>query len=155
MAVSAIPKGFHSVTPYLIMNDAQKAIDFYCDAFSAEHVMQMPLPDGGIAHAEIIGDSHIMLSDNGSEEHLKTQKNSVVQLSLMLYVEDVDTVFKKAIELGATEIRPVHDQFYGDRTGTLQDPFGHIWIIGSHKEDVSDEELNNRIGNITNQEQDA
>ena len=157
MAVSAIPKGFHSVTPYLIMNDAQKAIDFYCDAFSAEHVMQMPLPDGGIAHAEIIiGDSHIMLSDNGSEEHLKSPKElGGTALSLMLYVEDVDTVFKKAIELGATLIRPVHDQFYGDRTGTLQDPFGHIWIIGTHKEDVSDEELNNRIGDITNQEQDA
>mgnify|MGYP003666875610 FL=1 len=97
-----------------------------------------------------------MLSDIGSEEYLKSPKElGGTALSLMLYVEDVDTVFKKAIELGATLIRPVHDQFYGDRTGTLQDPFGHIWIIGTHKEDVSDEELNNRIGNITNQEQDA
>ena len=157
MAVSAIPKGFHSVTPYLIMNDAQKAIDFYCDAFSAEHVMQMPLPDGGIAHAEIIiGDSHIMLSDNGSEEHLKNPKEpGGTALSLMLYVEDVDTAFKKAIELGATEIRPVHDQFYGDRAGTLQDPFGHVWTIGTHKEDLSEAELSQRMSDLMSKDQDA
>jgi len=157
MSVSAIPKGYHSITPYLIINGAAKAIEYYRQVFNAELIMQMPLPDGGVAHAEVkIGDSHIMLSDMCPEVHFKSPDElGGTPVSIMLYVEDVDTVFKKAIELGATLIRPVHDQFYGDRTGTLQDPFGHIWIIGTHKEDVSDEELNNRIGDITNQEQDA
>jgi PhnB protein len=157
MTVSAIPMGFHSVTPYLIVNGAQKAIDFYCNAFDAQHVMQMPLPDGGIAHAKIkIGDAYIMLSDTCSEDHFKGPKElGGSPVSLMLYVKDVDSVFTKAIELGAKQVRPVHDQFYGDRAGTLEDPFGHVWIVGTHKEDISDHELNSRMADIMNQEQDA
>ncbi len=157
MTVSAIPKGFSSVTPYLIIEGAQQAICFYRDAFSAQLVMQMPLPEGGIAHAEIIiGDSHIMISDSCPDESFKSP-NALggTPVSLMLYVEDVDSVFKKAIELGATEVRPVHDQFYGDRAGTLQDPFGHIWTIGTHKEDLSEQEINQRMADLMSKEQDA
>jgi|TARA_B100001063_G_C16740476_1_gene544504 PhnB protein len=157
MTVSAIPKGFSSVTPYLIIEGAQQAICFYRDAFNAQLVMQMPLPEGGIGHAEIIiGDSHIMISDSCPDESFKSP-NALggTPVSLMLYVEDVDSVFKKAIELGATEVRPVHDQFYGDRAGTLQDPFGHIWTIGTHKEDLSEQEINQRMADLMSKEQDA
>lgn len=157
MTVSAIPKGFSSVTPYLIIEGAQQAICFYRDAFNAQLVMQMPLPEGGIAHAEIIiGDSHIMISDSCPDESFKSP-NALggTPVSLMLYVEDVDSVFKKAIELGATEVCPVHDQFYGDRAGTLQDPFGHIWTIGTHKEDLSEQEINQRMADLMSKEQDA
>ncbi|HAG40737.1 MULTISPECIES: VOC family protein [unclassified Pseudoalteromonas] len=157
MTVSAIPKGFSSVTPYLIIEGAQQAICFYRDAFNAQLVMQMPLPEGGIAHAEIIiGDSHIMISDSCPDESFKSP-NALggTPVSLMLYVEDVDSVFKKAIELGAIEVRPVHDQFYGDRAGTLQDPFGHIWTIGTHKEDLSEQEINQRMADLMSKEQDA
>jgi len=157
MTVSAIPKGFSSVTPYLIIEGAQQAICFYRDAFNAQLVMQMPLPEGCIAHAEIIiGDSHIMISDSCPDESFKSP-NALggTPVSLMLYVEDVDSVFKKAIELGATEVRPVHDQFYGDRAGTLQDPFGHIWTIGTHKEDLSEQEINQRMADLMSKEQDA
>ncbi|MGB1292623.1 MAG: VOC family protein, partial [Pseudoalteromonas sp.] len=129
MSVSFIPKGFHAVTPYLIVDGATKAIEFYKKAFSAKLVMQMPLPDGGVAHAEIkIADSHLMLSDMCPEAHFKSPSQlGGTPVSLMLYVDDVDTVFDNAIKLGATEVRPVHDQFYGDRAGTLEDPFGHVW----------------------------
>ena len=157
MTVSAIPKGFSSVTPYLIIEGAQQAICFYRDAFNAQLVMQMPLPEGGIAHAEIIiADSHIMISDSCPDESFKSP-NALggTPVSLMLYVEDVDSVFKKAIELGATEVRPVHDQFYGDRAGTIQDPFGHIWTIGTHKEDLSEQEINQRMADLMSKEQDA
>lgn len=157
MAVSAIPKGYHAVTPYLIIDGAAKAIDFYCKALGAQLIMQMPLPDGGIAHAEIkIGDSHIMLSDTCPEAHFKSPHElGGTPVSLMLYVEDVDTVFKLAISFGATEVRPLHDQFYGDRAGTLQDPFGHVWTIGTHKEDLTDEEVNQRMVDLMSKEQDA
>lgn len=157
MAVSAIPKGYHAVTPYLIINGAAKAIDFYCKAFAAKLIMQMPLPDGGIAHAEIrIGDSHIMLSDMCPEEHFKSPDElGGTPVSIMLYVADVDTVFAKALKFGAKEVRPVHDQFYGDRAGTLQDPFGHVWTIGTHKEDLTDEEISQRMADLMSKDQDA
>lgn len=157
MTVSAIPKGYHSITPYLIVNGATKAIEYYRQVFNAVLIMQMPLPDGGVAHAEIkIGDSHVMLSDMCPEQHFKSPDElGGTPVSVMLYVEDVDTVFAKAIALGATEVRPVHDQFYGDRAGTLQDPFGHVWTIGTHVEDISEDELNKRMGDLMCKDQDA
>ncbi|MAD05080.1 VOC family protein [Pseudoalteromonas shioyasakiensis] len=157
MAVSAIPKGFHAVTPYLIIEGASKAIEFYKEAFAAELVMQMPMPDGGVAHAEIIiGDSYIMLSDAYPEmEYKSPQQLGGTPVNMMLYVEDVDAVFAKALSLGAKELRPVHDQFYGDRLGTLADPFGHIWNIATHKEDLTEQELIERMGELMSKEQDA
>jgi len=157
MTVSAIPKGYHSITPYLIVNGASKAIEYYRQVFNAELVMQMPLPDGGVAHAEIkIGDSHLMLSDMCPEVHFKSPDElGGTPISIMLYVEDVDAVFAKALELGAIEVRPVHDQFYGDRAGTLQDPFGHVWTIGTHKEDLSEAELSQRMSDLMSKDQDA
>lgn len=157
MTVSAIPKGYHSITPYLIVNGATKAIEYYRQVFNAVLIMQMPLPDGGVAHAEIkIGDSHVMLSDMCPEQHFKSPDElGGTPVSVMLYVEDVDTVFAKAIALGATEVRPVHDQFYGDRAGTLQDPFGHVWTIGTHVEDISEDELNKRMSDLMCKDQDA
>ncbi len=157
MAVSAIPIGFHAVTPYLIVENATKAIEFYKHAFGAELVMQMPLPDGGVAHAEIkIADSYIMLSDMCPDVQFKSpQQLGGSPVSLMLYVEDVDAVFTKALSLGAKELRPVHDQFYGDRAGSLEDPFGHNWTIGTHIEDLSEQELMQRMGELMSKEQDA
>ena len=157
MSVSAIPKGFHSITPYLIINGAVKAIVFYQQAFNAQLVIQLPLPDGGIAHAELkIGNSHLMLSDACSEVHFKDPLSlGSTPVSLMLYVEDVDSVFANAIRLGAKEVRPVHDQFYGDRAGTLEDPFGHVWTIGTHMEDVTQEEIMQRMEEVMNKQQDV
>jgi len=157
MSVSFIPKGFHAITPYLIVDGATKAIEFYKKAFSAKLVMQMPLPDGGVAHAEIkIADSHLMLSDMCPEAHFKSPSQlGGTPVSLMLYVDDVDTVFNNAIKLGAKEVRPVHDQFYGDRAGTLEDPFGHVWTIGTHQEDLSNEEINQRMADFMSKDQDA
>ncbi|MCF6436919.1 MULTISPECIES: VOC family protein [Pseudoalteromonas] len=157
MTVSAIPEGFHSITPYLIIDGALSAIVFYQKAFNAELVIQLPMPDGGVAHAELkIGDSHIMLSDMCSEVHFQDpQALGGTAVSLMLYVEDVDSVFANAIALGATEIRPVHDQFYGDRAGTLQDPFGHVWTIATHTEDLSQEEIMQRMVDFMSQQQDV
>jgi PhnB protein len=155
--VSPIPKGYHSLTPYLIIEGAIKAIEYYRTVFDAQLVIQLPMPDGGIAHAElIIGDSHIMLSDMCSEVHFKDPKGlGGTPVSLMLYVENVDTVFAKAIEHGAHELRPVHDQFYGDRAGTLEDPFGHIWTIATHVEDLTQAQLLERMADFMTKQADG
>ncbi|MCO7186842.1 VOC family protein [Pseudoalteromonas sp. XMcav2-N] len=147
MTVSAIPDGYHALTPYLITENAAQAIEFYRKAFSAELVMQLPMPDGGVAHAELkIGDSHLMLSDMCPDMHFKSpQQLGGTPVSLMLYVPDVDSTFAQAVAAGATELRPVVDQFYGDRAGTLQDPFGHVWTIGTHREDLSEDEIMARM----------
>src|SRR6516225_8183000 len=122
--VKPIPEGYHTATPYLIVKDAAQAIEFYKKAFGATELMRMPGPGGKIGHAEIkIGDSPIMI---------------------LLYVEDVDVVFSEALAAGAKVQRPVADQFYGDRTGGVTDPFGHVWYIATHKEDVSPEEMKKR-----------
>ncbi|WP_105200936.1 MULTISPECIES: VOC family protein [unclassified Pseudoalteromonas] len=157
MSVPAIPPGFHAVTPYLIIDGAVRAISYYQEVFGAELVMQMPMPDGGLAHAElIIGDSHIMLADMCPQPHFQSPHAlGGTPVSLMLYVEDVDAVFARAIAAGAKELRPVHDQFYGDRAGTLEDPFGHVWTIGTHKEDLSEEELLQRMADFMSQQEDA
>lgn len=146
MAVHPIPEGYPRVTPYLIVDGAAAAIDFYVTVLDAKEQMRMPTPDGGIAHAEIsIGDSMIMLADESPDMGAsgpKTVGGSPV--SLMVYVEDVDATFKKALAAGATETAPVEDKFYGDRSGTFDDPWGHHWHIASHVEDVSAEEMERR-----------
>ncbi|HEX7297091.1 MAG TPA: VOC family protein [Pyrinomonadaceae bacterium] len=146
MAVKPIPDGYHSVTPYLVMNGAAGAIDFYKKAFGATELFRMPYGDK-IGHAEIkIGDSPIMLADeNPQMGNVGPQALGGTPVSLMIYVEDVDTIYKQAIASGATEIKPLQDQFYGDRSGTLRDPYGHIWTIATHKEDVTPEEMDKRM----------
>jgi PhnB protein len=145
--VKSIPDGYHSVTPYLCLEKADAAIKFYEKAFGAKEIMRLPTPDGGVAHAEIsIGDSRIMLSDempawgNKSAETLGGSP-----ISLAVYVENVDSAFDQAVKAGATVKRPVEDQFYGDRAGTLMDPFGYQWSLMTHKEDVSSEEMQKRM----------
>jgi len=146
MAVKPIPDGYHSVTPYLIIGTAAEAIEFYKTAFGAIELMRMPAPGGKIGHAEIkIGDSPIMLADEFPEMGYKSpQTLGGSPVSIMIYVEDVDAVFDQAVGAGAKVQRPVKDQFYGDRMGTLEDPFGHVWHVSTHKEDVSAEEMERR-----------
>src|SRR6185295_17186710 len=124
-----IPDGYHTVTPYLILNDAAKALDFYKKAFGAIETVRMAAPGGKVGHAEIkIGDSPIMLADECPEMKARSpQALGGSPVSIMLYVEDVDSRFSQAIKAGGKELRPVKDQFYGDRSGSLTDPFGHIW----------------------------
>jgi PhnB protein len=146
-----IPEGYHSVTPYLIIKGATEAIDFYKKAFGATELFRMPAPGGKIGHAEIkIGDSPIMLADESPEMGYKSpQTLGGSPISIMIYVADVDTVFKQAIAAGGKEQRPVKDQFYGDRSGTLEDPFGHVWHVATHTEDVSPEEMERRMKSYT------
>jgi PhnB protein len=138
------PDGYHSLTPYLIMRDAAKAIEFYKKVFGAEEHMRMGTPDGKIGHAEIkIGDSVVMLADECSEgKSPQTLGGSAV--GLMFYLPDVDATVKLAVAEGATLQRPVEDQFYGDRSGSIADPFGHVWHLATHVEDVSPEEMEKR-----------
>jgi len=145
--VKPIPEGYHSVTPYLIINGAGDAIDFYKKAFGATELFRMPAPEGKIGHAEIkIGDSPIMLADESLEMGYKSATTlSGSPVSLMIYVEDVDKVYNQAIAAGGTEVKGVQDQFYGDRSGTLKDPYGHVWHIATHKEDVTPEEMDKRM----------
>ena len=143
MPVKPIPEGYHTLTPYIIVDGAARAIDFYKRAFGATETMRMPAPNGRIGHAEVrIGNSAIMLADEHPEmgaQGPRHYKGSPV--SLLLYVTDVDATVKRAVEAGAKIKRPVADQFYGDRTGGLEDPFGHQWWIATHIEDVSPEEM--------------
>jgi PhnB protein len=145
--VKPIPEGYHSVTPYLVVHGAADAIDFYKQAFGAEEKFRMPMGENRIGHAELqIGDSVIMLADEWPDMgHLGPKARGGTTVSLMVYVPDVDSAFRKAIDAGATEKQPVKDQFYGDRSGTLEDPFGHMWTIGTHVEDVPEAELEARM----------
>ena len=146
MAVKPTPDGYHSVTPYLIIEGAADAIEFYKQAFGATELFRFPSPDGKIGHAEMkIGDSPIMLADAYPDMGYKGPKSlGGSPVSLMIYVEDVDTVFSQAVAAGATVKEAVSDKFYGDRLGTLVDPFGHVWHISTHKEDVSLAEMEKR-----------
>jgi PhnB protein len=148
--VQPIPTGYHTVTPYLIVRNGAKAIEFYKKAFGAVELMRFPGPNDSIMHAEVkIGDSPVMLADEMPEEgHVGPQTLGGVAVSLMVYVEDVDARFAQAVAAGATVKRPVADQFYGDRTGTLVDPFGHVWSLATHKEDVSMEEMQRRLAKM-------
>lgn len=145
MSVSPVPSGYHSVIPYLTVDNAAAAIDFYCSAYGATEVMRMPMGDR-IGHAEIqIGDAHVMLADEFPEMGLCAPKDGASSASIMIYLPDVDAIFARALEAGANQERPVEDQFYGDRSGTLIDPFGHRWIIATHVEDVTPEEMQRRM----------
>ena len=146
MSTKAIPDGYHSVTPYLVMQDAARAIDFYERAFGATELFRFSTPDGKIGHAEIkVGDSVIMLADEMPDMGYRgPQSLGGTAVSLMVYVEDVDSQFKRAVDAGAKIKQDVKDQFYGDRSGTIEDPFGHVWTIATHKEDVSQDELMRR-----------
>jgi PhnB protein len=148
--VNPIPEGYPRVSPYLSVQGAADAIDFYIEVLGAEERVRMAQPDGKIGHAELaIGDSVIMLSDEVPEwgnVSPKTIGGSPVTLSV--YVEDVDTVFDRAISKGATAIQKVDDQFYGDRSGQFEDPFGHKWNVSSHIEDVSPEDMEKRMSEM-------
>lgn len=148
--VKPIPEGYHSITPYLVVNDAEAAIDFYKTAFGAEEKLRIPMGDR-IGHAEIlIGDSHVMLADEFPEQDHKGPKAyGGTPVSLMLYVDDVDSTFRRAIDAGATEQRPVENQFWGDRMGTLQDPFGHIWSVATTVEEVPEDEMQRRMAEFS------
>lgn len=144
MSVKAIPEGFHSLTPYLGLKDAAKAIDFYKKAFGATEVMRLNMPNGDIGHAELrIGDSPLMLGTPCDEGPLGNPENRS-PVGLHLYVSDVDKQFELATAAGATVISEVKDQFYGDRTCTVRDPFGHVWFLATHIEDVSQDEIERR-----------
>jgi PhnB protein len=144
--VQAIPEGYHSVTPYLCVDDAAATIEYYTKAFGAKEVVRMDGPDGAIAHAELeVGDSRIMLSDAMPQFATKSPKElGGTSASIMMYVEDVDAVVKTAVDAGATISMEVSDQFWGDRFGTIKDPFGHVWSIATHVEDVPPEEMAER-----------
>ena len=145
--VKPIPDGTHSVTPYLIVDGAAKAIDFYKKAFAAKEVMRMPNPDGKrVMHAEIkIGDSSVMLADEFTEMGFRSPKAlGGTATSIYLMVDDVDATHKRSLANGAKEMRPVQDQFYGHRTGTIEDPFGHVWTIATQVEVLSPDEMGKR-----------
>jgi PhnB protein len=146
MAVKPIPEGYRTITPYLAVEDAAEAIEFYQRAFGAKERGRMLGPDGKIAHAEIeVGDSLIMLSDPFPQASTKPPKElGGISSSLFVYSEDVDAAVKKAVDAGATVTMPVEDMFWGDRFGSVQDPFGHQWSIATHKEDLSPEEMAER-----------
>lgn len=146
MAVKPIPDGYYSVTPYLIVEGADRAIDFYKNVFGASERMRMDGPNGTVGHAEIeIDGSAIMLADEFPDMGYRSpQSIGGTAVSLHLYVKDVDACFNRAVAAGAKALRPVQDQFYGDRSGTVEDPFGHVWTISTHKEDLSPEELRKR-----------
>ena len=142
--VNAIPKGYHSITPHLTVKDAFKAIEFYKQAFGATELYRMEA-EGKIGHCELkIGDSRFFLSDEYPNMGSIAPKDKDHGFSLFLYVPDVDEVFKRAQSAGATVVEEVKDQFWGDRMGTLLDPFGHQWSLGTHVEDVSPEEMEKR-----------
>ena len=142
----AKPDGYHTATPYLILKDAARGIEFYKRAFGAAETMRMPGPAGKVMHAEIkIGDSPIMLADEFPEMGARSpQSLGGSPVILLLYVDDVDAVVAQAVAAGAKILRPVQDQFYGDRAGTITDPFGHSWTIATHKEDLSPDEIKKR-----------
>ena len=145
-SVKPIPDGYHSVTPYLIIKGAADAIEYYKKAFGAVELFRMAAPGGKVGHAEIkIGDSPIMLADEYPEMGYVGPKTlGGTPVSIMIYVDDVDTIYKQAMAAGGDEIKALQDQFYGDRSGTFKDPFGHVWTVATHKEDVSEEEMKRR-----------
>ncbi len=147
MAVQPIPDGYHTVTPYLIVKDAAAALDFYQRALGAMERVRMPGPEGKIMHAEIqVGDSMIMLADEfPGMGAVSPQTIGGTAVGLCLYIKDVDARFQQAVAAGAKVERPLQNQFYGDRSGTIIDPFGHKWTLATHVEDVTPEEMQRRM----------
>ena len=152
-SVKPIPEGYHNVTPYLFLKSAAKAIDFYKIVFAATEIMRMPGPDGRIMHAELrIGDSIVMLADeNPRHGVMSPQTVGGFSVGLHVYVENVDAVVQKAVENGAKLLRPIQNQVYGDRSGSLLDPSGHMWSVATHVEDVSPEEMRKRMASARSQ----
>jgi len=146
MTAKAVPDGYRTATPYLIVKGAAEAIEFYKRAFGATELLRMADPQGRIGHAEIkIGDSVIMLADEHPSMGYRGPRSlGGSTVSILLYLEDVDDVFERAVKAGAKAQRPVANQFYGDRSGTLEDPFGHVWTVATHVEDVPPEEMKRR-----------
>lgn len=152
MSIKPIPDGYHSITPYLSIKGAAEAIEFYKRAFNATELFRLVTPNGDIGHAEIkIGDSPVMLADPCEREQIAFCSPQSLG-GLHVYVENVDALFEQAVAAGATVTRPVENQFYGDRTGTLTDPFGHLWFLATHKEDLSPEEIDKRADVMFKQE---
>lgn len=147
MSIKPIPDGYHTATPYLIIKGAAEAIDFYKRVFDATELMRIPGPGGVLMHAEIkVGDSILMLADEFPQmDALSPKSIGGSPVGLMLYLPNVDEVFRRAIIAGAKELRPLQNQFYGDRSGTVEDPFGHKWTISTHIEDVTPEEIQRRM----------
>lgn len=146
MTIKPIPEGRHTVTPYLSIQGAAQAIEFYQRAFGAAELFRLMTPTGAVGHAEInIGDTTIMLADECAEGVFHSPAVlGGTSIGLHVYVDDVDTRFAQAVDAGAKVIKPVQDQFYGDRTGTLQDPYGHLWFLATHQEDLTPEEIRQR-----------
>ncbi|HEX8853176.1 MAG TPA: VOC family protein [Pyrinomonadaceae bacterium] len=155
--VKAIPEGFRTVTPYLCVSDAARAIEFYKEAFGATERMRMEAPGGKIGHAEIlIGDSIIMMADEHPEMNFRSPQTLGGPSShFMIYVEDVDAQVERAVAAGAKLVKPVKDEFYGDRSGSVEDPFGHSWYISTHVEDLTREEIEQRLAAYMAQAQQA
>lgn len=148
--VKPIPDGYHAITPYLAVRGGVAALEFYKKAFGATEHFRMPAPDGKIGHAEMqVGNSRFMLADEYPDMDFKgPQSYGGTGCSYYLYVENCDEVFKQAIAAGAKELRPMQDQFYGDRSGQIEDPFGHRWSIATHVEDLSAEEIGKRAAEV-------
>jgi PhnB protein len=144
--VKPIPDEYRGATPYLCVNDAVRALEFYKKAFGAREVMRMPQPDGKVGHAEIrIGEATIMLADEYPDMEFRSPRAiGGTPVNILVYVENVDRLVEQAVAAGATVKRPVADQFYGDRLGVLEDPFGHSWSFATHIEDVSPEDMKKR-----------
>ena len=147
MSVKPIPDGHRSVNAYLIVSDAAMAIDFYQRAFGARELYRLTMPNGGIGHAEIeIGDTRVMLGDESPQRNVKSPRTlGGSSVHLVMYLVDADAAVKQALAAGAIETRPVQTQFYGDRSGTITDPFGHVWTLSTRVEDVSSEEMQRRL----------
>lgn len=151
MSVKAIPEGYHSVTPYLGIDKAGEAIDFYKNAFGATQVMRLDMPDGRVGHAELrIGDAAIMLGTPCEQMALRNPSEHP-SVGLHLYVNDVDAQFKQAVAAGATVVSEPSDQFYGDRSASVKDPFGHLWFLATHKEDLTEEQIRQRARELFEQ----
>ena len=153
----AIPKGYHTVTPSLFVSGAAKALDFYKKALGAEERMRFPAPDGSIMHAEIqIGDSIIMLGDEMPDQGGKSPKSlGGTPVGFFVYRENVDAAWKQALNAGGKEVQPLADQFWGDRAGCFEDPFGHKWWLAQHVEDLTPEEISQRAESYFSQVQPA
>ena len=151
--VSHIPEGYHSITPYLVVKGAAQAIEFYKKAFGATELFRMDGPNGTVGHAELkIGDSHIMLADENPQMGAGYRSATTIgasPVSLYLYVPEVDRVVERAVAAGAKVLKAVQDQFYGDRSGFIQDPFGHLWGVATHVEDVAPDEMKERMKKAT------
>lgn len=144
MNVKAIPDGYHSLTPYMGIDKAGEAIEFYKKAFGATQVMRLDMPDGRVGHAELrIGDSSLMLGTPCDQMALRNPDEHT-SIGLHLYVEDVDAQFQRAVDAGATVVSEPKDQFYGDRSASVKDPFGHLWFLATQKEDLTEEQIRQR-----------